>query len=308
MRFSLTLLGTNSALPAHGRHPTAQVLNIQERQFLIDCGEGTQMRMLDFSVRKARIRQIFISHLHGDHFYGLIGLLTSYGLNGRKEPMEIFSPAGLEEIIEVQFHPSGGGLPYPVKFSAFDPDRPQLLFENSQVEVHSFPLLHSIPTAGFLFREKDRPRNIRPEKIEEYEIHFSKIPSIKQGADLELPNGRFIPNAELTLDPPRSRSYAYCSDTQYTEDIIPYIKGVDLLYHESTFCDDHKDQTLVTMHSTARQAATIARKAGVGALILGHYSSRYKELDCFEQEAKEVFSNSVLGLEGREYEIPLKKD
>ena len=305
--FELTILGINAATPAFGRHPSAQVLQVQEKYYLVDCGEGTQMQMLKYEVKRSKINQIFISHLHGDHVYGLIGLLTSYGLNGRKAPLDIFSPAGLEEMIDIQISYSGGGLPYPVQFHVVDTTLHTLIFEDQLVEVYAIPLQHRVPTNGFLFIEKERPRNIIGEKIKAYQIPYQIIPDIKAGADLTLPDGTVIPNEELTIPPPKPRAYAYCSDTRFTETIIPIVEGVDLLYHESTFCSDANEQAEVSMHSTALEAATIAKKAGVGKLILGHFSSRYRDLSSFEKEATTVFPDSVVGEEGGRYAVPREK-
>lgn len=301
--FELQLLGTNSALPAFGRHPTAQILQIGKELFLIDCGEGTQMRFQKFGVRPNKINQIFISHLHGDHFYGLIGLLTTLSLLGRTKPLDIYAPEGLEEMIRVQTQYAGGEAPYPLQFHRIDTEVHQLIFENNRVEVFSIPLDHRVPTAGFLFREKPKDRKMIGSKIDEYHIPYSAIPGIKKGQDFILSNGQRIPNEQLTEDPTPARSYAYCSDTRYKEDIIPIIKGVDLLYHESTFCEDLVAKTGPTGHSTAKQAAQIAKQAEVGRLILGHYSSRYDNLERFEMEARSVFENVVAGREGEVYGV-----
>ena len=303
MRFDLTLLGTNSALPAHNRFPSAQVLNVQEKLYLIDCGEGTQVRMIDFNIQRSKINQIFISHLHGDHVYGLIGLLTSYGLMGRKQPLDVFSPEGLEEMILIQLKYSGGGFSYPVRFHVLEPSRHLKIFEDPVVEVYSLPLDHRIPTSGFLFKEKKRKANLRKEKIEEYQIHYTKITKIISGADLELSTGQIIPNVELVYPAPRTRSFAYCSDTRFNEALIPLVRGVDLLYHESTFSEDRKEQAIITKHSTAKEAATIAKEASVGKLILGHYSSRYGDLSVLLEEARAVFPETELGIEGRTFEV-----
>ncbi|MCB0587230.1 MAG: ribonuclease Z [Phaeodactylibacter sp.] len=302
MRFELTLLGTNSALPAYGRFPSAQVLNVQERHYLVDCGEGAQIRMSQFGVRRSKIQQVFISHLHGDHIFGLAGFLSSMALLGREDPIELYSPKGLEEMVRVLFKYSGG-LSFPLHFHTLDTEKNQLIFEDKAITVHSLPLVHRVPSAGFLFREKERPRNMRPEKIETYNIHYRDIPAIKAGADYVLPDGRRISNEELTLPPPAPRSYAYCSDTAYHEPLASMIQGVDLLYHESTFCEDMREQAVLTGHSTARQAAEIARLAGAGRLILGHYSSRYKSLKPFLEEARAVFPNTELGDDGRVFEV-----
>ncbi len=307
MNFELTILGTNSALPAYGRHPSAQVLQVQESSYLIDCGEGTQMRMNDFDIRRGKIRQIFISHLHGDHIYGLIGLLTSYALLGRKEPLDIFSPEGLEAMIQLQISYGGGRFPFPVRFHVIDTEVHQLIYEDKQLTVHTIPLNHRVPTCGFLFKERPRPRRMLPEQIEKYDIPFSKIKAIKAGEDLKLEDGRVISNDLLTTPSPEPRSFAYCSDTRYSETIIPFIKKVDLLYHESTFLHDAILRAQETLHSTALEAATIAHKARVGQLILGHYSSRYPDPKVFLKEALTIFDRSVLGIEGKTYSVPFRK-
>ena len=306
MRFELILLGTNSALPAFGRFPSAQVLNVQENHYLIDCGEGAQIRMDEFRVRRYKIKQIFISHLHGDHIYGLIGFLSSLSLSDRTAPMDIFAPLGLEEIIRVQLK-YAGGLSFPLRFHTTDTEQHRLIFENASIEVYSLPLVHRAPASGFLFKEKERPRSMKAEKIEAYHIPYSDIPAIKNGAGYKLPDGQFIFNEELTWPPPAPRSYAYCSDTAYQEALVPLIQGVDLLYHESTFCEDKREQAALTGHSTAHQAATIAKMAGAGQLALGHYSSRYQNLEPFLKEARAVFPNTELGLDGKVFEVPLKK-
>lgn len=303
MKFELTILGSNSAIPAHGRYPTAQVLNVHGQLYLIDCGEGTQMRMNDFGIRRSRIHQIFISHLHGDHFFGLVGLLTTYCLLGRKEALEVFSPPGLEEIIDLQLAVSGTVLPYPLHFRVLNPAVHTKIFEDTYVKVYSIPLRHRIPTCGFLFREKPPLRHIRPELIERLGIPYQEIKTIKEGADFTSPDGSVIPNSELTLPGDRPRSYAYCSDTAFAETIIPMVKGVDLLYHEATFKDEKTDYARQTLHSTARQAGEIARRAGVGRLVLGHYSTRYKDLSELLAEAQSVFPATELGLDGVRVEV-----
>ncbi|MFN7115280.1 MAG: ribonuclease Z [Saprospiraceae bacterium] len=309
MRFELTLLGTGAALPMPGRFTSAQVLNVNDRLYLIDCGEGTQMRLTEFQIRRSKIGQIFISHLHGDHFYGLMGLLTSFALNDRTQPLDIFSPPGLEEIIRVMLHYQGSGLsPYPIHFHIVDTAQYQLIFEDNQVEVYSIPLQHRIPTSGYLFREKPRLRNILPEKIKEYNIPFPAIKKIKEGADFLLPDGRVIANVELTAAPVNPRAYAYCSDTMYAPEIIPYIKGVDLLYHEATFLHEDANIALENSHSTTLQAATIAREAQAIQLVIGHFSSRYKDASLFVQEARTIFPATVGGEDGMVLEVPFRRE
>ncbi len=307
MRFEVTILGSNSAMPAYGRFPTSQVLNVQEHLILIDCGEASQIRIDELHIKKNRINHIFISHLHGDHFFGLIGLIASYNLSCRKEPLEIFGPKGLKEIIEIQLHYSQTPLAFELYFHEVDPSKHQLIYENQVFEVFSIPLVHRIPTSGYLFREKPLSRNIIPEKIEEYQIPYQLIDGIKQGNDLKLPNGQVVSNEELTIPPMAPRAYAFCSDTVYQEELIPIVKGCDLLYHETTFRHDKLEQAIRTMHTTALQAATIAKKAKVGKLITGHYSSRYKDLTPLLEEARSVFPNTELGLEGRTYEVEQRR-
>lgn len=308
MRFELTLLGTGAALPMPGRLTSAQVLNVNDRLYLIDCGEGTQMRLTEYQVRRSKIGQIFISHLHGDHFYGLMGLLTSFALNDRSQPLDVFSPFGLKEIIDVMLHYQGSGSSsYPIRFHVVDTTQHQLIFEDNQLEVYSIPLQHRIPTSGYLFREKQRPRNILPEKIAEYNIPVSEIKNIKNGGAFTLPDGTTVSNAELTAGLPHQRSYAYCSDTSYAPEIVPYIKGVDILYHEATFLQQDEQVALAYSHSTAAQAAMIARAAEVEKLIIGHFSSRYKDAALFEQEARTIFPNTSGGADGMALEVPFRR-
>ena len=260
------------------------------------------MRMADFDVPRHKIQQIFISHLHGDHVFGLPGLLFSYDLNGRQTPLDIFSPPGLEAMIAAQLRP-GGTLSFPFHFHEVDTNAASLVFENADVAVQSIPLKHGIPTVGYIFREKPRPLNIRPEKIEAHQLTIPQIKAVKAGEDIVLENGELIENQSLTFPPAPLRSYAFLTDTLYDEAVLSHIKGVNLLYHDTTFCDDHVEHAALTMHSTARQAAELAQKAGVGQLVCGHYSSRYRELEVFLDEARPSFPNTVLGLEGMVYEV-----
>ncbi len=309
MQFSITLLGTNSALPSPERFTAAQVLQVQNKLYLIDCGEGTQIRMTQFGVRRSKIHQIFISHLHGDHFYGLMGLLTSFALNGRTAPIDIFSPPGLEEIIRVLVHYQGGNaFSYPIHFHQVDTTVYQLIYEDAALRVFSLPLKHQIPTAGYLFVEKERERNILPDKIAAYQIPVGWIRAIKQGEDFIASDGRVILNAELTRSPAPPRAYAYCSDTRYNETLIPLLKGVDLLYHEATFLHQDLANAKETMHATATEAAQVAAQAEVGTLILGHFSSRYKTTEAFIKEARAIFNATLAGYDGMIYNVPLREN
>ena len=294
MNFSITILGANSAIPTRGRFPSAQVINIQEELFLVDCGEGTQMRLADCRIKRGKINQIFISHLHGDHIFGLPGLLNSFALNDRKSPVEIFSPKGLENMMNAIFKTTMAHCGFEIVFHELDTEQFKLIFENEKVKVYSIPLNHRMPTTGFLFKEKPFPKNIIPEKIAAYNISFSKIKDIKNGADLSLCDGRVIPNAELTLESKKPRSYAYCSDTSYFEKIVPYIKNVDLLYHEATYLSDKEKQAYERGHATAKQAAQIALLASAKKLMIGHFSSRYNDLSPLLDEARTVFGDTIL--------------
>ena len=302
MKFELTILGVSAATPAHGRFPTAQVLLVRNHFFLIDCGEGTQMRMSAFDIPRHKIRHIFISHLHGDHIFGLPGLLYSLALNDRHHSLDIFSPAGLKEMIAPLLAPANM-MGFPIHFHEVDTNASSLVFENEDVSVQSVPLKHRIPAIGYVFREKSLPRNIRPEKINEYALSVPQIKAAKAGEDLHLDDGRLIPNKELTRPPASLPSFAYLSDTMYHEPVLPYIKGIDLLYHETSFLHDLLEYAELTMHTTARQAGLIAQKAGVKTLITGHYSSRYEDARVILEEARSIFPGAVLGEEGKKYEV-----
>jgi len=294
----LTILGNASGGPFHGRHYSAQVLQVGSSTFLIDCGEGTQMQIFRYRVKVDTCKQVFISHLHGDHVFGLLGLLTNWGHKRRSETLHIFSPPGLRELVETALRVCGVTLSYPIEFHDVDAALSSKVWENDLIEVWSIPLLHRCPTVGWLFREKIRPRNIRPDKIEEYNIQYSAIPAIKAGNDLVLPNGQTVPNAELTLDPPPPLAYAYCSDTAYSEAVARLVEGVDLLYHEATFIQENEREAAFSFHSTASQAAMIARQAGVKRLLLGHFSGRYANTDQHLLEARAIFEQTEIAEEG----------
>ncbi|CAN5258946.1 ribonuclease Z [soil metagenome] len=305
MTFEVTILGSNSAIPANGRHPTSQILNLNERLFLIDCGEGTQMQFNRYKIRAGKIDHIFISHLHGDHFFGLIGLITSYNLNHRSAPLHVYGPPGTDEIINLQLKYCSRGLDYELVFHVFEPKNGLVIYEDKTMMVTSLEMIHRIACSGFVFTEKITEHNIRKEKIQEYSIPFDTIGNIKKGADLTLPNGRVIANAELTLPLPQARSYAFCTDTLYNEALLPHIAGVNLLYHEATFDQSRTDRALETFHSTSGQAALIAQKAQVRKLIIGHFSSRYfdADLDSLLLEAQSNFADTALALEGYTFQV-----
>lgn len=301
--FELLILGSSAATPTANRNPTAQLLNIAERFFLIDCGEGTQMQMRKYKARFQSVNHIFISHLHGDHFYGLPGFLASMHLLGRKNELTIYGPKELEEIITMIHKHSETYLNYPLKFVYTQNITKQLIFEDEKVEVYSLPLKHRIATTGYLFKEKPLSRNIDKYKLEKLNVSFAEIHKLKQGLDAVDNNGKLISNIELTLDPPKQRSYAFCSDTKFFEELSNDIKDVDLLYHESTFLEEKADRAKQTFHSTAKQAAQMAVLANAQKLILGHFSARYGHLEEFLGEAKPIFSNTELAIEGQLFSL-----
>lgn len=302
MTFSVTILGSNSALPAHGRHPTSQLLNHNEKLFLIDCGEGTQMQLSNYKVRRSKIDHIFISHLHGDHYYGLIGLLTSYHLLRRTEPLHLFAPMGLKEIIDVNFKYSNTKLVYELITHEINCGETAVIYENEQLAVSTIPMKHRIPCCGFLFREKKHERRILPEKLAEFKIPVGMITDLKKGNDIVL-EGKMIPNRELTADPDVPRSYAFCSDTLYHDSFIPQVTGADLLYHESTFMEESAERAQLTFHSTTLQAASIAQKAAAKKLLIGHFSAKYDDLGLVLSEARTVFPATELAVEGTTFQV-----
>lgn len=303
MTFSVTILGSNSALPTLTRNPSAQVLNVNERLFLIDCAEGTQLQFLKYKIKFQRINHIFISHLHGDHYFGLMGLLFSYHLLGRENELNIYSSSELEDIINAFIEAADASINYPIKFHSLVPNKSEVILYDDLISVRSFPLKHSIPTWGFVFREKKREKNIRKDFVLKEDIPDIFFNRIKQGEDYINPDGKVYKNSEITYDPPKPRSYAYCSDTRYHEPVIPVIKDVDLLYHEATFMEDMVSIAAQKLHSTAKQAAIIASKANVKQLIIGHFSARYEKLDELLQEAKNVFDNCKLADDGKVFKV-----
>jgi ribonuclease Z len=302
LTFVLKILGSNSAAPAYNRHPTSQLLHVEQYYYLIDCGEGTQMQLSKYKIKYTRISHIFISHLHGDHYLGLTGLLSTMHLNKRTEDLFLFGPAGLAEILILQFKYSDTRLNYKIHFRELTQDR-EVIFENENLTVETIPLNHRIQCTGFLFREKSKKRRLNKEVLPA-DLTVQQIIRLKKGEDLYNQQGELLYlNQDLTLPPKPSRSYAYCSDTKYSTCILPQIQQVDLLYHESTFLDEEAARASETFHSTARQAALMAKQANVKQLILGHYSSRYKDLTPFLEEAKEIFPNAILSVEGEDIEV-----
>jgi ribonuclease Z len=300
---SLTILGCGSALPTRKNFPSAQLLEIRDKQFLIDCGEGTQIRMRQMGVKTNRLGHVFISHLHGDHCFGLIGLISSFGMLNRTADLHIHAQLDLERLLEPQLAYFCAELPFKVVFHAINPRKHELIFEDRSVRVFSIPLKHRVPCCGFLFEEKPRDRHIIREMIDFYNIPTWRIPKIKQGEDFITEEGEVISNADLTISSEEPKRFAYCSDTAYSEKIIPIIQGVDCLYHEATFMEDELLRSKQTQHSTARQAAEIAKLANVKKLIIGHYSARYSNQNELLKEAQLVFENTLLGEDMTVYDI-----
>ncbi|KGL59785.1 MULTISPECIES: ribonuclease Z [unclassified Polaribacter] len=304
MSLSLTILGCHSATPRVNAFPTAQYLEINNSHFLIDCGEGTQRQMRKYKVGFSKINHIFISHLHGDHFFGLVGLLSTYGILSREKELHIYGPKGIKEVTLLQLKISQSHAQYPLIFHELTSKESELIFEDDKVSVRTIPLNHRVYTNGYLFTEKERPRKLHMQNISNYEeIDKADYLNIKAGKDVILSSGEMIPNSELTLPQDKNLSFAFCSDTKYKPDIIPIIKNVDLLYHEATFLSDREDLAKKTKHATSKQAAQIAKDAEVGQLIIGHYSGRYKDISLFQKEAKEIFENTNLAEPGKIFKI-----
>jgi len=298
MSFSIHILGTSSATPTKYRNPSAQVLNVRERLFLIDCGEGTQMQMRTYGVKFQRINHVFISHLHGDHYLGLIGWISTLNLLGRTKDLHLYADLRLKKIIQEHFTVSEMSLDFELIFHPLNFTTNELLYEDDKLTIESFPLKHRIPCCGFVFKEKQSELNIKQSVIEEYNLTIEEIKKIKQGADFIDKKETLVLNKTLTEIPKKAYSYAYCSDTIYDESILPYVNHVDVLYHETTFAKNLQDLAKEKMHSTTVDAARIAKKAKVEQLLIGHFSARYKELDSLLQECKEVFPNTILLEEG----------
>tara|TARA_R110002012_G_scaffold206357_1_gene376092 strand:- start:6783 stop:7688 length:906 start_codon:yes stop_codon:yes gene_type:complete len=296
----LTILGCYSATPRTDTNPTAQVLEINNHLFLIDCGEGTQVELRRNKIKFARIKHIFISHLHGDHFFGLVGLISTFRLLTRKTELHIYGPKGLKDIITLQMKLAESWTNYPLIFHELTSKKSELIFEDDKVEVHTIPLDHRIYTNGFLFKEKPGERKLDMNAVLNADIDVAYYRKLKQGFDVENKQGLTVSNQTVTKAPIKPKSYAFCSDTAYSEAIVPIIKGVDLLYHESTFLEKHEQLAAPTKHSTAKQAASIAKQAGVGMLLLGHYSTRYDNLKDFKLEAETIFDSVTLARDGKE--------
>ncbi len=298
---SVTILGNNSAVPAFNRHPTSQVVSHDGNNFLVDCGEGTQIQMIKYKIRRGKISHIFISHLHGDHYFGLVGLLNTFGLLNHIQELHVYGPAPLQQIIEMQMKVAETILPYPLFFHILS--RHEVLVDNNRIRITAFPTTHRIECYGFLFEEKEGKRKLLIDKVRKLDIPLSFYSSLQEGLDYITPRGQVIKNDLVTTASERGKKYAFCADTRYDEGMIKYIYGADMIYHEATYLDNMKEKATERFHCTTKQAAEIARKAMVKKLLIGHFSSKYNTLEQFEMESKEVFPNTELAIEGVTYEV-----
>lgn len=299
----INILGCFAATPRTFNNPTSQVLEISNRLFLIDCGEGTQVQLRKHKIKFTKINHIFISHLHGDHCFGLIGVITTFAMLGRETDLHVYGPVGIKELITTQLRISGSYISYTLHFHELNAKHSETIFEDNKIIVKTIPLKHRVYANGYLFVEKTKERKLNMTIIEQNNIETCYYQNLKNGKDYISEDGYVIPNESLTLPPPPSQSYAFCSDTIYKEDIVEVIKNVDVLYHESTFLEKDHQYTEKTMHCTAKQAAKIASLANAKHLILGHFSTRYESIVPFLEEAKEIFENSHLANDGKVFEF-----
>lgn len=299
--FAVTILGNNSAVPAFDRHPTSQVVTHDGNNYLVDCGEGTQIQMINYKIRRGKVSHIFISHLHGDHYFGLVGLINSFSLLGHKQELHVFAPSPLKEIIELQLKAADTTLCYPLHIHTIT--EAATLLDNEKLTVKCFRTNHRIECYGFSFTEKRKLRKLNPEKAKEYEVPQAFYDRLKDGEDYTRKDGTLVKNEWVTEPGVPGRKYAFCADTKYDESLIPHIQGADMIYHETTYLDNLRERAESRFHSTTKQAALIAQKAKVKKLLIGHFSSKYDTLEEFELEAREVFPNTELALEGVAYTI-----
>ena len=298
---SVTILGNNSAVPAFNRHPTSQVVTHDGNNYLVDCGEGTQIQMIKYKIRRGKISHIFISHLHGDHYFGLVGLLNTFGLLSHQQELHVYGPAPLQQIVEMQMKVAETVLPYPLFFHTIN--KAEILVDDDKIKISCFPTTHRIECYGFLFEEKEGKRKLLIEKVKKQNIPVSFYTSLQNGLDYITPQGQRIINAEVTTAPEKGMKYAFCADTRYEEKLLEYITGADMIYHETTYLDNMREMAFERFHATTKQAAEMAKKAGVKRLLIGHFSSKYSTLEHFEEEAREVFPNTELAIEGNVYDV-----
>ena len=311
MNFTLTVLGTASAKPAAGRHQSAQVLSVRGRFFLIDCGEGVQTRLGESHISPMKIDSIFISHIHGDHVFGLSGLLSTMGMLSRTQPLHIYAPSNFAPMLKFFLSYYGEGITFEIHHIPLNMRSPEVVYHTKSLEISAFPLNHGIETFGFLFKEKEPQFNVRKWKISEYGLSLAEIAAVKRGEDVVRENSdgsvTILPFDELGYKPFEPRSFAYCSDTAPFEEEASWVKGVDLLYHEATYLDEHMDLAVARKHSTASQAARCALEAGVGKLVIGHYSSRVKDISRYEAECRAIFPESHAANDLDVFDVPLVK-
>ena len=308
MNPELYILGSSSATPTRERHPSAQILKIESEKILIDCGEGTQSQMIKFGIRHTGINTICISHLHGDHYFGLIGLISTMSLMGRTQSLRLIGPPGLKQILELQIEQGGMSLKFELIFIPTSMDKFERIYETDTFEIKTFPLKHRIHCTGFLISEKKKERNLNIERVKELNIPVNDYKKIKLGEDFTNGHGETTMNEDLTFDPPAPKSYAYCSDTIFDPSIAEYVKDCNLLYHEATYMRNLEDRAEMYFHSTAEQAAKIAKLANAAHLIIGHFSSRYDHLGPLLEEAKSVFSKTSLAIEGEKHLVKIHND
>lgn len=299
--FAVTILGNNSALPTLERHPTAQIITCNDQLILVDCGEGTQLQFARYKIRSSRLRYIFISHLHGDHYFGLIGLLNSLSLLGRQDPLTIFAPPELEAIIQLQMQCSGTVFHFDLQFVPLREENQGLILSDKDLNVSFFPTMHRIPCYGFIFEMQKRRRKIIPEQTKAYEIPAAYFSKLQEGADYQRKDGLLVKNDWVTLPPPKGKRYVFYADTMYSEDLVHYATNADLVYHETTYLHNLAERAAERFHSTTVQAATLALKANARRLIVGHFSSKYTDLTSFTEECREIFPNSDVAIEGATY-------
>ena len=298
---SVTILGNNSAVPAFDRHPTSQLITLDGFSFLVDCGEGTQIQMMKYKIRRAKISHIFISHLHGDHYFGLVGLINSFGLLNHQQDLHVYGPSPLQEIIELQLKVASTTLPFQLYFHTIS--KTAVLVDDPKFEIRCFRTNHRIECYGFSFSERRKPRKIDVEKVRAAGIPATFYKRLEEGMDYTTKDDLLIKNDEVTTETPKGKTYIFCADTKYDETLVPHLRNADMIYHETTYLDNFQERAEQRFHSTSKQAALIAKKAKVKKLLIGHFSSKYAELDEFEKEAKEVFENTEIAQEGVSYKV-----
>ena len=308
MAFSITILGNSSAKPTLNAHPSAQVVNLNEQYYLVDAGEGVQQQLIRRGINPLRLRAVFISHLHGDHTFGLFPLISTLGLMGKRTPLDIYAPAPMGEILDYHMRYFDSELPYEVKWHEVRTTEHRIIMENSTLEVWSIPLRHRVPTAGYHFKEKQPGLNIDKFKITKHNLSIAQVVAAKRGEDITLEDGTVLPNAELTYTPYVARSYAYLSDTAFSARAAERVRGVDLLYHEATYAKSEEQWAKGRGHSTTTEAAKAATKAEAGRLIIGHFSSRYSDYEALVEECREIFPNTDIAAEGKTFTIEERRN